>query len=72
MVTVYSRKGCQQCRMTKKWLTDRGIDFEEKNTSDNEDYVDEVRSLGYQALPVVVAGDQSWSGFRPDRLEYLD
>jgi glutaredoxin-like protein NrdH len=30
-----------------------------------------VLSLGYSAAPVVVVGDEHWSGFRPDRLRGL-
>lgn len=71
MVTVYSKKDCMQCRMTKRKLTELHIPFEEKNTSEHEEYTDEVRKLGYQALPVVVADDKSWSGFRPYEIEAL-
>jgi len=28
-------------------------------------------ALGHRQLPVVVAGDEHWSGFRPDRLGHL-
>ena len=30
-----------------------------------------VMSLGYLQAPVVVAGDDHWSGFRPDRIKAL-
>lgn len=33
---------------------------------------DYVISLGYCRLPVVVAGDDHWSGFRPDRIRELN
>ncbi len=28
-----------------------------------------VMALGYLQAPVVVAGDQHWSGFRPERIQ---
>lgn len=30
-----------------------------------------VKELGYTAAPVVVAGEDHWSGFRPDKLATL-
>jgi len=32
---------------------------------------DYVMALGYLQAPVVVAGDDHWSGFRPGRIEAL-
>ncbi|HAZ98329.1 MAG TPA: NrdH-redoxin, partial [Halomonas sp.] len=31
----------------------------------------EVEALGYRQLPVVVVGEEHWSGFRPDRIQAL-
>lgn len=28
-----------------------------------------IKGLGYQQAPVVVAGEDHWSGFRPDRIK---
>jgi len=30
-----------------------------------------VKTMGYTAAPIVVAGDSHWSGFRIDRLDTL-
>ena len=30
-----------------------------------------VMSLGYLQAPVVIAGDQHWSGFRPDAIKLV-
>jgi glutaredoxin-like protein NrdH len=27
--------------------------------------------MGYQQVPVIVAGDDHWSGFRPDKISAL-
>ena len=32
---------------------------------------DYVMALGYLQAPVVVAGNEHWSGFRPDRIKAL-
>jgi glutaredoxin-like protein NrdH len=73
-VTVYTKDRCQPCRATKRYLDERGIDFEEKHTADPA-YLAEAKALGYLGAPVVVfvpAPGESvdhWYGFRPDKLE---
>lgn len=47
------------------------IPFETVDLAEDEVAMDLVRSLGYQAAPVVVFGDDHWSGFRPDKLDAL-
>lgn len=45
-----------------------GIDFNVIDLSEDAAAMDMIKDLGYQAAPVVIAGDAHWSGFRPDRL----
>jgi glutaredoxin-like protein NrdH len=71
MVTVYSLPACVQCESTKKYLTMNGIDFNVIDLSEDAAAMDMIKDLGYQAAPVVIAGDAHWSGFRPDRLSAL-
>jgi glutaredoxin-like protein NrdH len=44
------------------------VAFEVVDLSKDASAMDTVKALGYQAAPVVVAGDSHWSGFRPDLL----
>lgn len=75
-VTVYTKNACQPCRMTKRYLDDRGIDFEERHTGDPV-VLEEVKAMGYLSVPVVVfvpAPGESvshWTGFRPDMLDVV-
>jgi glutaredoxin-like protein NrdH len=71
MVTVYTLPACVQCESTKKFLTKNDVPFETVDLSQDEKAMDLVKTLGYQAAPVVVAGDSHWSGFRPDKLNAL-
>jgi glutaredoxin-like protein NrdH len=71
MVTVYTLPSCVQCESTKKYLTNKDVQFEVVDLSQDETAMELVRSLGYQAAPVVIAGDDHWSGFRPDKLSSL-
>lgn len=70
-VIVYSKTACGKCVFTKKWLESKGIPYEEKRTDLDDDARNEVIEMGYQELPVVVAGDKNWSGYQPDKLEEL-
>lgn len=71
MVKVYTLPACVQCDSTKRMLTRKDISFEEINMSENLDALDMVKELGYTAAPVVIAGDDHWSGFRPDKISAL-
>jgi glutaredoxin-like protein NrdH len=71
MVTVYTLPACVQCESTKKYLTNKDVFFEVVDLSEDVAAMELVKSLGYQAAPVVIAGDEHWSGFRPDKLSAL-
>lgn len=71
MVTVYTRTVCQPCRITKKKLTELGVDFGEINTEENEEAAEFLRSSGFTEAPVVVTPFGSWSGLRPDKISEL-
>jgi glutaredoxin-like protein NrdH len=71
MVTVYTLPACVQCESTKKYLTNKDVSFEVIDLSEDAAAMEMVKSLGYQAAPVVIAGDEHWSGFRPDKLSAL-
>jgi glutaredoxin-like protein NrdH len=85
-VTVYSRSHCVQCTAQKRALGNAGIEYTETNVEDDPAALDYVKSLGYQAAPVVVwtgvlpdpdypdhllTHRGHWSGFNPDRTKQL-
>lgn len=71
-ITVFTKNNCIQCKMTKRFLEEHNIDFVEKNTSENPEFVTYLKELGFQAVPVVeVAGAEAFTGFQPDRLTKL-
>lgn len=71
MVTVYTLPACVQCDSTKRVLTRNGVEYQEVDLSQDADALSMVRELGYSAAPVVMVGDEHWSGFRPDKLATL-
>lgn len=71
MPIVYTKPNCQQCNMTKKQFDKQGVAYEVIDISEDHDARDYVLSLGHLSAPVVVAGNESWSGYRPDRIQAL-
>ncbi|WP_454044389.1 glutaredoxin family protein [Cellulosimicrobium sp. Marseille-Q8652] len=70
-VTVYTQPHCMPCTATKRQLTRRGIPYAEVDLTTDPAALALVQSLGHQAAPVVIAGDQHWSQYRPDRINAL-
>jgi len=70
-VTVYSKPACVQCDATYRALDKKGIEYSVVDISTDDDALERVRALGFLQAPVVVAGEESWAGFRPDRITAL-
>lgn len=70
-VTVYTKPACVQCNATYKALDKQGINYAVVDISADPEARDYVMALGYLQAPIVVAGDDHWSGFRPDRIKTL-
>ena len=70
-ITVYSKPRCVQCTATYRALDKAGLSYETVDISLDVAALDQVRSLGYAQAPVVVAGGEHWSGFRPDKIKAL-
>ncbi|MDV6309987.1 glutaredoxin-like protein NrdH [Gordonia amicalis] len=70
-ITVYTKPACVQCNATYKALDKQGLTYEIVDITEDAQARDFVMELGYQQAPVVVAGKEHWSGFRPDRVKAL-
>lgn len=72
-ITVYTTPGCTQCRMTKRFLDQRGVTYRAVDLTESPGDLEAVLALGYKTAPVICAGDEHWHGFRPDLLaEHAD
>jgi len=70
-ITIYTRNDCVQCHATKRAMESRGVEFEMVNGDLVPEAADALREQGFRQLPVVIAGETSWSGFRPDMINRL-
>ena len=70
-IIIYTRNDCVQCHATKRAMESRGVAFEMVNIDQQPEAADTLRAQGFRQLPVVVAGETSWSGFRPDMINRI-
>lgn len=70
-ITVYTKPSCVQCNATYRALDKEGLDYRVVDLTEDPEALKMVTGLGYNAAPVVVAGNEHWSGFRPDRVKAL-
>lgn len=71
MVTLYTKPNCVQCTATKRRLDTLEIEYEMVDVVEDEAAFALIKGLGFQQAPVVNAGDDWWSGFRPDKIDEL-
>lgn len=71
MVQVYGKEECVQCKYTVKKLNENDIPHEYHDIETEPEAKRVVESSGRLQLPLVVAGDQKWHGFRPDHIKAL-
>lgn len=70
-ITVYGRHGCAQCIATVRKAEQLGLTVTYVDLDLDPDMECRLVQEGHRSLPVVDAGDQHWSGFRPDLLARL-
>ncbi|VDS05283.1 Glutaredoxin-like protein NrdH [Devosia equisanguinis] len=70
-ITVYSKPACVQCTATTRALDRKGLAYSIIDISEDAEAYARVETMGYRQVPVVVAGDQHWAGFRPDMIGAL-
>ncbi len=67
-ITVYSKPRCVQCDATYRLLDRHGVTYRVIDVSMDQEALQYIIGLGYNQAPVVIVGDEHWSGFRPDRI----
>lgn len=70
-IVVYSKPACVQCAATTRALDRQGLSYELVDLTRDQAAYDRVTAMGYRQAPVVVAGDDHWAGFRPDKIGAL-
>lgn len=71
MVYLYTKSNCVQCTATRKALENRNISYTQIDIEKDQEALSLVKQKGFLSAPVVIAGDDAWSGFRPDKISQL-
>ena len=56
------------CNFSKKYLTDKGVEFEEIDVFKNAEALAMLRDKGFSQMPVVSINGEFHTGFRPEIL----
>ena len=62
MLKVFTDKACQPCRLAKKQLEDRLIDFEEFDVNEKDGRM-KADEFGIGGLPYFIYGDKRFAGW---------
>lgn len=70
-VKVFSTPNCTQCDRVKKFLTEKGVQFDTFDVTRDMNAFQEMRSIsrGARAAPVISICDKVLVGFNKDELE---
>lgn len=72
MVKVYSTPACAYCVTLKKFLTEKGIEFDDIDVSEKEKYLKEmIDKSGQMGVPVVDIDGHIVVGFNRDKIAEL-
>lgn len=52
-------------------LEKEGVEYRIIDITVDEEARNYIKGLGYLQAPVVIAGNEHWSGFRPDRVKAI-
>lgn len=65
---VYTSNTCTYCTIVKQYLTEQGVEIEERNISDKT-FKKELMKKGYMSVPVIVIGDTDILGFKKEEID---
>ena len=69
-IKVYSTPTCPYCRMAEDFLTEKKIEFEDLDVSENDQARDEmIEKTGQMGVPVLDVNGKIIGGFDKDRIE---
>ena len=70
-VILYTKPNCVQCSATERALQQQKIPFTAVDLTQDTQPLAKIVSMRYGQVPVVVNGDEHWSGFCPDKIRQI-
>lgn len=71
MVKLYTQPACNDCVKTKKAFKKQGIQYEEIDISQDPSARKMIKEQGFMKAPVVMTENESWSGFKPQKISSM-
>jgi glutaredoxin-like protein NrdH len=71
LTIVYTKPACVQCEQTKKLLDKNGVKYTVIDITQDQEAYEKVVAMGFMSAPVVISGEDSWAGFRPDKINSI-
>ena len=68
---LYTQPGCAESAQVRSWLTEHGIPLTERDASADPDAARALAATGVFATPLLVIGEQTVLGYRPETLSAL-
>ncbi|WP_219838292.1 glutaredoxin family protein [Paenibacillus sp. R14(2021)] len=67
-VIIYTSTHCNYCKQVKSFLSENGVEYEERNIDLEEKYAEELWNTGMRSVPVTVIGKTNILGFNRTQL----
>ena len=67
-VVVYFQPGWHFCDLERAWLSEHGVEYEERNVVEDPDAMEELEELGYFSTPVTLINEDVVVGFDKKKL----
>ncbi|MEM5787194.1 MAG: glutaredoxin family protein [Syntrophobacteraceae bacterium] len=70
-IRVYSAPGCATCNQAKKFLTEKGVEFDYLDVTSDGEALKEMRQIarGARSVPIISVCDKVLFGFNKAELE---
>jgi glutaredoxin len=70
-VIVYSQPGWGPCHREKEFLSQKGVEFVDKDVRADQAALNELIEMGYQSTPVTIIDGEAVVGFDQQRISEL-
>jgi glutaredoxin-like protein NrdH len=57
--------------MTKRMMDKIGVEYTIIDITQDPAALDMIMNMGFSSAPVVIAGEDAWAGFQPDKITAL-
>lgn len=66
---LFSKNDCVNCDATKADFKKLGVAYNEINISEQPEYIDKLREMGFRGAPVIVTPKGAWAGYKPEKIQ---